>query len=395
MGHWTAPRSRCIVVQVKEKKLGTVSGVAALQVLAGTLGVADFTVSSLAQRTGVSRETVDTVLRRHPGVFQKIDRVPGAGRGRPQVRWRLRPDAIDEVVGEVERLQAGTGVDRQRSTGSPKSALIDASLTMAADSILRAPADEPGKAMPLVDSARFSLLAAGFDPALDEGAMQGGSEEDIPRARMISAVVDLVEAEMTGGHEDIDLAKAKALSLVREARASTFAEEWLPLAERVVNAEGSVLGGPVEVVDPGGQSLVQTLFPHLTRVSTSSTASGLWTSAEILADERVGFEGPFSTLLPAVIFHVIGVEVTAATIVGLLGKPPQRLTADIGPEPKRVYLAENLDSANIAAITGSDAQLLVFGHDTHSMQRGLARVVNRKAVGLDAGRSEQILFINR
>jgi hypothetical protein len=368
--------------------------VAALQVLAGALGVADFTVTSLAQRTGVSRETVDTVLRRHPEAFRKIDRVTGPGRGRPQVRWQLRPDAIDEVVREVERLQAGTGVYRLRSTGSLEPDLIDASLTMAADSILRASADEPTKAMPLVDSARSSLLAAGFDPSLNEVTVQGEAEEHAPRARMISAVADLVEAEVTGGPEHIDLAKAKALSLVREARTSTFAEEWLPLAERVVNAEGSVLGGPVEIVDPGGQSLVQTLFPHLTRVSAISIDSGLPASAEILADERVELEGPLSTILPAVIFHVMGTEVTAAIISGLLGKPPQRSMANIRPVPRRVVLAENLDSANIAAITGSDAQLLVFGHDTYSMQRGLARVVNRTAVGLDAGGSEQILFIN-
>ena len=377
-----------------DKKLGTVSGVAALQVLAGTLGVADFTVTSLAQRTGVSRETVDTVLRRHPEAFRKIDRVSGPGRGRPQVRWQLRPDAIDEVAREVERLQAGTGVDRLRSTGSLEPDLIDASLTMASDSILRAPADEPAKAMPLVDAARSSLLAAGFDPSLNEVTAQGGTEEYAPRARMISAVADLVEAECIGGHERIDLAKAKALPLVREARTSTFAEEWLPLAERVVNAEGSVLGGPVEVVDPGGQSLVRTLFPHLTRVSASSIDSGLPTSAEILADERVELEGPLSTILPAVIFHIIGAGVTPGAISGFLGKPPRRPTDNTWPAPKRVVLAENLDSANIAAITSSDAQLLVFGHDTRSMQRGLARVVNRTAVGLDAGRSEQILFIN-
>lgn len=371
--------------------MGTVSGVATLQVLAGTLGVADFTVSSLAQRTGVSRETVDTVLRRHPGAFQKIDRVSGPGRGRPQVRWQLRPDAIDEVVREVERLQAGPGVDRLRSVGPLEPDLIDAALTMAADSILRAPVDEPAKAMPLVDSARSSLLAAGFDPSINEVT----AEEHAPRARMISAVADLAEAEITGGDERIDLAKAKALSLVREARTSTFAEEWLPLAERVVNAEGSVLGGPVEVVDPGGQLLVQALFPHLTRVSAASSIDpGFPTTAEILADERVELEGPLSAILPSVIFHVIGVGVTAAAISGLLGKPLQRSTANIRPGPKRVVLAENLDSANIAAITGIDAQLLVVGHDTHSVQRGLARVVNRTAVGLDAGPSEQILFIN-
>lgn len=378
-----------------EKRLGTVSGVAALQVLAGTLGIADFTVNSLAQRTGVSRETVDTVLRRHPEAFQKIDRVSGPGRGRPQVRWRLRPDAIDEVVREVERLQAGTGVDRPRSTASLGPDLVDASLTMAADSILRAPADEPTKAMMLVESARSSLLAAGFGPSLSEANAQGGAEEHAPRARMISAMTDLVEAEAVGSHDRIDLAKAKALSLVRKARMSTFAEEWLPLAERVVNSEGSVLGGPVEVVDPGGYSLVQKLFPHLTRVSAAGRIdSGFSISAEILADERVELEGPLSTIPPAVIFHVIGAKVTAAGISGLLGNPPQRPTANIRPGAKRVVLAENLDSANIATITGSDAQLLVVGRDSHSMQRGLARVVNRTAVGLDTNPSEQVLFIN-
>ena len=317
------------------------------------------------------------------------------------MRWQLRSDAIDEVVREVEKLQAGTSAEASRPTGSLEPDLIDASLTMAADSILRASGEAPTSAMPLVDSARSSLLAAGFDPSLNEFTIQGGAEEheNAPRARLINSVSDLVEAELIGDHERIDLAKAKALPLVRAARTSTFAEEWLPLAEHVVNAEGSVLGGSVEVVYLGGQSLVQKLFPHLTRVSAGSRdfgpgeESGLPASVDVLADDRVALEGTLSRTLPTVIFHILGGHSTGAVISGLLRNPSHRPEANIRLLPKRVVLAEDLDPTNIATITGGNAQLLVFGQDTHNMQKGLARVVNRTVVGLDAGRSGEILFI--
>ena len=235
---------------MKEKYLRSVSGVETLKVLAGTVGVGSFTVSSLAERTGVPRETVDTVLRRHRHAFRKLDLISRHGRGRPQQRWQLRAEAIDEVVAEVGRLQAVIGTQSVEPTTTSEYEVVEASLTMATDSVLRASADEPQTALSLLKAARSSIQAAGYDPVVSDIPGEGSTATDAfsRRARVVSAVADLIEAQISGDAERIYSTQCKVLPLLRDAKSSMSAEEWLLLADRVMGAEGNVSALPPELI---------------------------------------------------------------------------------------------------------------------------------------------------
>lgn len=377
-----------------------IAGVETLRVLAGSVGVASFTVNSLARRTGVSRDTVDTVLRRHRGVFERLDPIPGPGRGRPQVRWQLRAEAVDQVVAEVNRLQSVIEIQDLGPDNTIDADVVEASLALAADAVLRAPVGDPRAAMSLVAAAKSSLLAAGYDFTGDEALSTGLPETDPRgnRARIISTVADLVEAEATGGLDRLDSIQAKALPLVTEARSSMSAEEWLPLANRVVSARSSVLAAPIEVMDPGGQKLIEQLFPNLTAVSDGSidVDSGEGTlepvQTLVLADGRIT-SSPAGTQLPSVILQVLLEPATATTVADLLNKAVHRPTTNVRPIAKWVVYAEHMDSNAMVKVAGSLAQLVLVGHDTRNAQTDFARVVNRAAVGLDTPIPEPSLML--
>src|ERR1700740_2734013 len=90
--------------------LADVTGVETIKTLVACLGVPDFTVDELAQQTGVSRRTVDTVVRRYQHAFDKMPSgKQGVGPARPPVRWRLRTDHLDEVLAAIDSHQSALG----------------------------------------------------------------------------------------------------------------------------------------------------------------------------------------------------------------------------------------------------------------------------------------------
>lgn len=78
------------------------TGIETIKTLLGYIGVPDFTVDELAQRTGVSRRTVDTAVRRFQHAFERVSSDGKGHRGRPPVRWKLRSDHLDELLAVVE-----------------------------------------------------------------------------------------------------------------------------------------------------------------------------------------------------------------------------------------------------------------------------------------------------
>jgi hypothetical protein len=408
MGHWTGLGSPGIVRHVKEKKLGPITGVETLRVLAAAVGTASFTVNSMAERTGVSREAVDTVIRRHPGVFQKLDSVPGTGRGRPQVRWQLRDDAVDEVAAKVAKLQGTAGASRFQP-GLLQPDLVDASLTLAADAVLRASADDRQAAESLVTAAQSSLRAAGYESVLDSAAGEAVPDTDrqIHLARVISAIADLVVAEIAGGADRIDFVQARALSLIIEARSSVFAEDWLPLANRVVRTESSVLAAPVEVVDDNGRALVEGLFPNLSAVSDGTVdveiSAGKFepVMTSVLADHRVMTAIP-EIFLPSVVLQAPAYPATPATIAGLFTRV-RRPPSSLRPIARQVVYVE-VESVTYAmsaiaavhatgAVAGGPAELMLLSPVKRDAQIDFARVINRAAIGLDASTRELSLLV--
>jgi hypothetical protein len=393
---------------VKEKKLGPVTGVETLRVLSAAVGMASFTVNSMAERAGVSRQTVDTVIRRHPGVFQKLDSVPGTGRGRPQVRWQLRDDAVDEVTAMAAKLQGTAGSSRFQS-GSLQSDLVDASLTLAADTVLRASTDDHQAAESLLTAAKSSLKAAGYESVLDGATTEAVPETDRHGhlALVIAAIADLVAAEIAGGADRIDSVQARALSLIIDARSSVFAEEWLPLANCVVRTESSVLAAPVEVVDDNGRALVEGLFPNLSTISDGTVdvehSPGNFepVATSVLADHRV-MTGIPEIFLPSVVLQVPAYPATPAAIASLftrVRRPPSYLR----PIARQVVYVE-VESVTYAmsaiaavhamgAMAGGPAELTLLSPEKREAQIDFARIINRAAIGLDASTRELSLLV--
>jgi hypothetical protein len=241
--------------------LADVTGVETIKTLVACLGVPDFTVDELAQQTGVSRRTVDTVVRRYQHAF---DRLPSGRRGRPgrpAVRWRLRTDHLDEVVAAVDSHQSALGAGwRPEVADAPGSDTVEASLIMAAAAIARR-ADDDGQARQLVAAARNSLAAAGFGPDGSPLTAQPRQDE-AGRARFIAAVTEVVDATLSHDRHRIDKAQAQAMPFVADAARYMPVAQWMPLAQKVAFAPGTVLSAPV-LVAKDSVKYFHKLFPSL------------------------------------------------------------------------------------------------------------------------------------
>jgi hypothetical protein len=227
----------------------------------GCLGVPDFTVDELAQQTGVSRRTVDTVVRRYQHAFDRLPSGKQNGPGRPPVRWSLRTDHLDEVLAAVDLHQSALGTGwRSEAADAPEPDTVEASLIMAAAAITRG-SDDPEQAKQLVAAARNSLAAAGFDSDGSPWTRQP-DQELASRARFIAAVADVVDACLSDDQQRIDQAQARAMPHLEGAKRYMSATEWLPLAQRVLLAPGTVITPPV-LVEENSVSYFRKLFPTL------------------------------------------------------------------------------------------------------------------------------------
>jgi hypothetical protein len=241
--------------------LAEVTGVETIKTLIACLGVPTFTVDELAQQAGVSRRTVDTVVRRYQDAFDKLPSGKQGGPGRPPVRWRLRADHLDEVVAAVDSNQAALSVgQRSDLAGAPESAMAEASLIMAVTALARR-SDDAGQTKQLVATARNSLAAAGFGSDGLPYAGQPG-QELAGKARFIAVVADVVDACLSEDQQLIDEAQARAMPHVVDAARYMSVTDWMPLTQKVILAPGTVLSAPV-LVEKNSLKYFRKLFPTL------------------------------------------------------------------------------------------------------------------------------------
>jgi hypothetical protein len=371
-----------------KKKGRDISGLETLRALAGTVGMGSFTVAALSENTGVPRATVDTVLRRYKEeFFEPVGTVAASGRGRPAVLWRVRAAAIDDVVAEVERIQPGIRAVLHEPADAEDAELSDASLALAADSILRADTDDPDAALAWVDAGRTSLLAAGFDPGFladDVGVVTAGDVR-YQHARLISAVADVVEAGADRDWARIDEAQANAFRLLEQTKSDLPAEQWLPLARRVVEAGGTVLAAGIALVHPGDREVFENLFPTLTSVPSDNRADT--GAAETLVDARLGPSAAAGVAaLPPVLALLLGNPAIGGVVTGVVSSLVE--TAIRGFEARR---SQSASRVMVTSYVDTDLWGAVADHDVHLVlstsqretQECFARTVNRVAVGLD------------
>ncbi len=244
------------------RALADATGVETIKTLVASLGVPDFTVDELAQQTGVSPKTVDTVVRRYLEAFDRLPSGKQGNPGRPPIRWRLRTDHLDEVLAVVDSHQAALGAGGWRSevADTPDPDTVEASIIMAATAVARA-SDDAEQAKQLVAAARNSLAAAGFGSDGSPWADQP-DQELAGRARFIAAAADVADACLSGDQQRIDKAQARAMPHLEDAKRYMSATEWMPLARKVLRAPGTVLSAPV-LVEKDSVRYFRGLFPTL------------------------------------------------------------------------------------------------------------------------------------
>ena len=80
------------------------------QTLGAVLALGEFSVSELAELSGVREPTVRTILRREGTLVEQLGTHATVGRGGQPVRWRLRPGVRDQLRAELRELeQSGVG----------------------------------------------------------------------------------------------------------------------------------------------------------------------------------------------------------------------------------------------------------------------------------------------
>ena len=328
----------------------------------------------------MSRDTVDTVLRRYGALFEPVGRANRTGPGRPPILWALKAEAIDDLVAEVESMQAAFGrpaPGEHDSLGAQDHNVTDASLALAADSVTRASKDSGDESRSFLAAARASLAAAGFDTERADLVASRGESSQTWRAGFIASTADLVEATLTGHQESIDSAYATALALATPAQADMPAAEWVGLTNAVLRA-GTVLAAPI-IADTGGESAAE-LLPMLDEPDIDSPAyAGLRQGHVVLIDRRFRPQGiaPRASVILGIFLHS-NLETAAAASV-LAGW--MQATA-IDTSLRRVVITRSADRGKRPSGLGARFAPSARGRPGTTPAE-VAREVNRLAVGLD------------
>jgi hypothetical protein len=113
---------------------------------------------------------------------------------------------------------------------------------------------------------------------------------------------------------------------------------------------------------------------------TDPTGTSVW------VDERIALDDAAAATSPLVMFEVSNGRFTA----DLLRSPRRRSGSTSGRVARRAVLAELSDLEKMDTTAQNAAQFVFIGQDA---RRAVARVVNRAAVGLDAGMPEHYLLV--
>ena len=189
------------------------------------LALGEFSIAELAVLSGVRQPTVSTILRRETAYAEQIGTQPSGRRGGQPRRWRVRPEAREQLrdeLRELERLGVGPwiGVSEQDPSAVPDAIIA------AQDVLLRAvpAAADPAERAELVKLAEAQLeIAAATSP---ENQLVGHHR------RIAKLLIELEHAERLAG-EPRSAATVAAHQLVMDLLLTAGKVEDLPLAEAV------------------------------------------------------------------------------------------------------------------------------------------------------------------
>lgn len=193
--------------------------------LGAMLALGEFSISELAVLSGVRQSSVRTILRRETAYAEQTGTQPSGRRGGQPRRWRVRPEAREQLrdeLRELERLGVGPwiGVSEQEPSAVPEAIIA------AQDVLLRAvpAAADPGERAELVKLAEAQLEIAAATSS--ENQLVGHHR------RIAKLLIELEHAERLAT-EPRSAATVAAHQLVMDLLLTAGKVEDLPLAEAV------------------------------------------------------------------------------------------------------------------------------------------------------------------
>ena len=190
--------------------------------LGAVLALGEFSVSELAELSGVREPTVRTILRRESTFVEQIGTQATGRRGGQLVRWRLQPAAREQLraqLQELERLGAGPWLTDQHDHDVSHAEIISAEdvlLSLASTTI------DPVERTELIKLAEAQLDAANVSMAASHGAQASTANRSLDRDRRIVELLltlEQVEQDTIARRDRIlQEARVQAEELTIEAR---------------------------------------------------------------------------------------------------------------------------------------------------------------------------------
>ena len=220
--------------------------------LGGVLALDEFSVSELAELSGVRESTVRTILRREGAFVEQIGTQSTGRRGGRPLRWRLRPAAREQLRAQLRELeQLGVGpwlVDQYDNADAPRAGIIaaeDVLLRLASTDV------ESAKRSELVKLAEAHLDAADASMSASPDARIGTTHRSLDRdRRVVELLLTLEQAEQdiaARRDQSLQEARIQAERLKTEARSRAEAlgrdsQERYSRAESAISVlEGEII----------------------------------------------------------------------------------------------------------------------------------------------------------
>jgi len=185
--------------------------------LGAMLVLGEFSVSELADLSGVGKPTVRTILRRDDEYAEQVATMATGRRGGQPRRWRLLPGAAERIRGELEQLESlGTGPWLGERPADSQS--IPAGIVAAEDVLLRLvpEAAEPSQRARLVELAQLQLDEAN---AVMSAAPGPAGPRTGQHKRVVELLLDLERAEQVADERRPEQAGREVRDVIAELRA--------------------------------------------------------------------------------------------------------------------------------------------------------------------------------
>jgi hypothetical protein len=137
-----------------------------LRILAAVSRLRYFTVREVAAYAEVGEEAVQTFIRRHPNLIEKLDKQRSPrGPGRPERNLRLRPEQCDRVAARLAELSRALNPQPLHRGTTARDSLTPLAMLEATVLALRSMSPDDPKFGQEIEAAELQIAGAAANPA--------------------------------------------------------------------------------------------------------------------------------------------------------------------------------------------------------------------------------------